>query len=79
MLRDFALQLENRGEKITSKQYLELALEEQKGVSELVENKNKTRRLVKAFFQERDCVTMVRPVEEEEKLQNLAYYDQDLR
>ncbi len=79
VLRDFSLQLESRGEKISAKQYLEQALEEQRGVSEAVESKNKTRRLLKAFFTERDCVTMVRPLEEEEKLQRLHECDAELR
>ena len=43
-----------------------------KGSSDAVENKNRIRRLIRHFFQDRDCFTMVRPVEDERMLQNLA-------
>ncbi|MCP3686585.1 MAG: hypothetical protein GY861_28435 [bacterium] len=56
------------GEKITEKGYLENALDEQKGVTDVIENKNRIRRLLKHFFQERDCYTLIRPVEDEKKL-----------
>ena len=72
VVRDFTLKLvDTTGRELTSKQYLENALEEQKGNSESVENKNKIRRLFKRYFQERDCITMVRPVEDEKDLQRL--------
>jgi hypothetical protein len=72
-LRDFALQLiDSDGNTISSKQYLENSLKEQKGVSDAVENKNRIRRLLKHFFKDRDCQTIVRPVEEEKDLQNLS-------
>ena len=73
MLRDFALQLvDAEGSKITARQYLENSLREQKGASDAVENKNRIRRLIKHFFKDRDCVTLVRPVEDERQLQSLA-------
>ena len=56
---------------MTSKQYLENSLKEQKGVSDAIENKNRIRRLIKHFFKDRDCQTLVRPIEEEKQLQNL--------
>jgi hypothetical protein len=34
----------------------------QKGISDNVENKNKLRRMIKHFFKDRDCATLVRPV-----------------
>ncbi len=65
---------------MTSKQYLESALKEQKGTSDSIENKNRIRRLIKHFFQDRDCSTLVRPVEDEKQLQNLNQIDNcDLR
>jgi hypothetical protein len=71
-VRDFALKLlDQYGNAITSKEYLESALKEQKGSSENVEKKNKIRRLVVNFFKDRDCYTMVRPTEEEKDLQTL--------
>lgn len=59
------------GRQITGKQYLEQALQEIKGVSQSVEQKNKARRQFKQFFRQRDCAFMVRPVEGEKQIQNL--------
>jgi hypothetical protein len=73
IVRDFTLQLvDNDGEQITSKEYFEKALEIQKGFSDNVETKNRIRRLLKSFFKDRDCCTMIRPLTNEENLQNLA-------
>ena len=36
-----------------------------------MEQKNRIRRMIKQFFKERDCSTMVRPVENERDLQRL--------
>ncbi len=63
VVRDFALMLvDSEGETITSKEYLEKALTSQKGFSDGVEQKNRIRRLLKSFFRERDCTTMIRPL-----------------
>ena len=76
VVRDFALQMvDNMGNLMNSKDYLEKALENQKGVSDTVEQKNRIRRLIKHFFKERECVTMVRPVESEQHLQKLDQMD----
>ena len=73
VLRDFSLQLkDSQGDQITAKQYLENALTLQKGSSDVVESKNKIRRLLKFFFPERDCAVLVRPTEDEADLQNLT-------
>ncbi|CDW82930.1 guanylate-binding n-terminal domain containing protein [Stylonychia lemnae] len=73
VLRDFTLKLvDSEGNRISSKQYLENALKEQKGCSEAIEQKNRIRRLLKHFFQERDCCTLIRPTEKEKDLQDLA-------
>lgn len=73
ILRDFTLKLVDADDnKISSKQYLENALREQKGFSEQVEQKNKIRRLLSHFFQDRDCCTLIRPTEKEQDLQKLA-------
>ena len=72
VIRDFALKLINTdGEQITSKEYLEKSLEEQKGNSESIASKNKIRKLLKDFFADRNCLTLVRPLTSEENLQNL--------
>lgn len=72
VVRDFALQLkDNKGNPISARDYLERSLESQKGVSDAVESKNRIRRMMKHFFRERDCSTLVRPTEAEKDLQKL--------
>ena len=80
VLRDFALDLiDNMGNKVTTKQYLENALKEEniniisknsynEGIIEEIKKKNEIRKIMKLFFKERDCYTLVRPVNEEKKL-----------
>jgi chromosome segregation ATPase len=78
VVRDFSLQLvDTEGENITSKEYLDKALCEQKGFSESAEQKNRIRRMLRCFFKERDCCTIVRPSTQEEDLQNLEEKDFD--
>lgn len=73
VLRDFSLDLVNKeGEQISCKDYLEMALMAQKGTSDQIEGKNKIRTFLKAFFKERNCFTMTRPLVNEEKLRNLS-------
>ena len=72
VIRDFSLQLKNKeGNPITSKEYLEYSLEMQPGNSEFIINKNQIRKMVKEYFPNRDCVTLVRPLLEEGNLQKL--------
>lgn len=72
LLRDFSLKLEDLdGNKITEKEYLESALENKMGNDDIINEKNRVRNLIKTFFPDRDCFTMVRPVEKESDLQNL--------
>jgi len=78
VIRDFSLRLlDTYGNQITQKEYLESAIQQQKGGSDQIETKNRIRRLVKHFFNDRDCFTMVRPVEEERELQNLQQMPDD--
>lgn len=78
VVRDFTLQLvDQEGEPLSSKEYLEKALEIQKGFSDNIESKNRIRRLLKSFFKERDCCTMIRPLTNEDNLQNLAEMELD--
>ena len=81
LLRDFSLKLEDHeGNVITEKQYLENALKNMKGSSEIIEEKNKVRSLIRTYFPERDCFVMVRPVEKESDLQNMQRLpDEQLR
>jgi hypothetical protein len=81
VIRDFALNLVNlEGKPITSKQYLEDALtiiesesdlNNQVYNAELLSKRNETRRLIKYFFKERDCKTLIRPVADDKKLRNI--------
>ena len=78
VLRDFTLQLvDDDGEQITSREYLDKALALQKGFSDGVEEKNRIRRLLTNFFSDRDCHTLVRPLTKESELQNLANMEMD--
>lgn len=53
---------------------------EQKGISDTIRNKNKIRKMLKFFFQERNCMTFVRPVKLENDLRNLNNLNiEDLR
>ena len=72
VVRDFSLQLvDEGGASFTSKTYLERSLTPLGGFSEGVEVKNRIRRMLLAFFPNRDCVTLKRPVEDESMLQKL--------
>lgn len=78
VVRDFALQLvDSEGDEFTSKQYLERALETQKGLSDQVEGKNRIRKMIQSFFREKDCYTMIRPLVDETNLQNLDKMEMD--
>jgi len=69
VVRDFALRLEDKyGNEITSKKYLENALSEKQGISEVIESKNRVRRIINGFFKEKDCFVMIRPTEKESDL-----------
>jgi len=54
--------VDKNGNQINSKDYLENALQIQKGVSDGVESKNRIRNLLTTFFKDRDCITLVRPL-----------------
>ena len=76
VVRDFALQLVDKdGGALKDKEYLEKALEPQKGVSDTIESKNRLRRLFKHFFKDRDCCTLLRPMENEDELQKINEKD----
>lgn len=72
VLRDFALELiDANGKKLSSSQYLENALKMHEDCSPNdfeTQKKNEIRKLLQQFFKERDCFTLVRPVNDEKKL-----------
>lgn len=71
VLRDFSLQLvDDNGEQITPKEYLEKVMDTTKSFNE-GDSKNKIRKLIRTYFKDRDCFTMVRPLLKEKELQSL--------
>ena len=72
IIRDFTLEKihPETGEEISSKEYLELCLKNKRCVKGNDEN-NVIRQNIIKFFPERDCVTLVRPVDSEEDLKRL--------
>ena len=73
VLRDFALNLTDKdGNSLTPSEYLEEALRvnDNSKVDE-VKKKNEIRKLLKIFFKERDCYTLIRPVDDEKKLRTI--------
>lgn len=71
VVRDFTLRLEDGGRKINDRQYLENALKPQQSFTSEAASRNQIRTLLSSFFRERDCVTLVRPAEDEATLRNL--------
>ncbi|GFR48846.1 hypothetical protein Agub_g10799 [Astrephomene gubernaculifera] len=71
LLRDFYYDLQDNGVKQSARDYLETALMPTPGKGPAVEAKNAIRESIKSLFPDRDCVTLVRPVTEEEALRNL--------
>jgi hypothetical protein len=72
VLRDFALELvDEAGLSISANQYMERCLQPVNGTSEDVAQKNLVRKILADFFRDRECVTMVRPVNDERKLRNI--------
>ena len=72
IIRDFTLEKihPETGEEISSKEYLELCLKNKRGGKNANDN-NVIRQNIIKFFPERDCVTLIRPVDSEEDLKRL--------
>lgn len=71
LLRDFYLKLEEDGHTVTPRDYLESALQALPGNTASIQSKNNIRESIKALFPNRDCFTLVRPVNDEDALANL--------
>lgn len=73
VVRDFSLTLSDpeTGEPLTAKEYLETSLASQPGYASDVQARNRVRRALTSYFKRRDCMTLVRPVDEEEDLPRL--------
>ncbi|VAH22825.1 unnamed protein product [Triticum turgidum subsp. durum] len=71
LLRDFYLDLSEDNRKITPRDYLELALRPVQSGGRDVSSKNAIRESIRALFPDRECFTLVRPVNNEKDLQRL--------
>uniref|UniRef100_A0ACD5TDS6 Uncharacterized protein n=1 Tax=Avena sativa TaxID=4498 RepID=A0ACD5TDS6_AVESA len=71
LLRDFYLDLSEDNRKITPRDYLELALRPVQTGGRDVSAKNAIRESIRALFPDRECFTLVRPVNNEKDLQRL--------
>ena len=72
VVRDFALALKVKEQKVSPQEYLERALTPQSGFSAAAQKRNAVRRVVSSFFKDRDCALLVRPAADEGALQQLA-------
>ncbi|KAJ8633464.1 hypothetical protein MRB53_026800 [Persea americana] len=71
LLRDFYLDLTEDNRKITPRDYLELALRPMDGGGKSMASKNEIRESIRALFPDRECFTLVRPLNDEKELQRL--------
>ncbi|GAB2259523.1 hypothetical protein Droror1_Dr00010378 [Drosera rotundifolia] len=71
LLRDFYLDLAEEDRRITPRDYLELALRPVLGGGKDLLAKNEIRESIKALFPDRECFTLVRPLNSERELQRL--------
>ena len=72
VLRDFALDLvDEDGAPMDPDQYLESALRAQPGFDENTLERNRIRQMLTAFFTDRKCFPLVRPLVDEERLQEI--------
>ena len=65
------LELSLDGRACTADEYLENSLKIKSGVSKRVQMYNLPRQTLKAFFRERKCFTLIRPVDDPERLRNM--------
>ncbi|XP_020571034.1 plectin-like isoform X2 [Phalaenopsis equestris] len=70
LLRDFYLDLVEENQRITPRDYLELALRPVQGGKD-VSAKNEIRESIRALFPDRECFALVRPLNNESDLQRL--------
>ncbi|XP_022643046.1 guanylate-binding protein 7 isoform X2 [Vigna radiata var. radiata] len=71
LLRDFYLDLVEDNRKITPRDYLEIALRPVQGSGRDITAKNEIRDSVRDLFPDRECFTLVRPLNNENDLQRL--------
>ncbi|XP_016385379.1 guanylate-binding protein 1-like isoform X2 [Sinocyclocheilus rhinocerous] len=79
VVRDFTLDLEIDGKKVTDDDYLEFALQLKKGVSRKINDYNLPRECIKRYFPSRKCFVFPFPVTSQEDMTRLEILqDQDL-
>lgn len=67
LLRDFMLKIEDeRGRKISPSQYLENCLNDKDAIGKTSEQSRKIKRSIMNYFPDRGCLTLIRPVDDEE-------------
>lgn len=72
VVRDFSLELvDDDGDLILPREYLESCLAQRDGFSEEQLERNRVRQVLTSFFRKRDCATLCRPISDEAKLQEL--------
>ncbi|XP_037495753.1 guanylate-binding protein 7 isoform X2 [Jatropha curcas] len=71
LLRDFYLDLKEKNAKITPRDYLEVSLRPVMGDGKDIAAKNQIRESIRAFFPNRECFALVRPLNDENELQHL--------
>ena len=54
---------------------MENALQEKNGISDKIEEINRTKRFIKNLFVDRECITLVKPIEDDELLSKLSDID----
>ncbi|MCL7027787.1 hypothetical protein MKW94_015755, partial [Papaver nudicaule] len=68
---DFYLDLVEDNKRITPRDYLEIALRPMQGAAKDIAGKNEIRESIRALFPDRECFTLVRPLNSEHALQRL--------
>ncbi|XVF87421.1 hypothetical protein PTKIN_Ptkin18bG0118700 [Pterospermum kingtungense] len=71
LLRDFYLDLVEDNKRITPRDYLELALRPVQGGGKDIATKNEIRDSIRGLFPDRECFTLVRPLNNENDLKRL--------
>lgn len=77
LLRDFFLDLVEDNRTITPRDYLELALRSVQGNGREIASKNEIRNSIRALFPDRECFTLMRPVNNENDLRHLDQIPMD--
>ena len=80
VLRDFSLQLvDEDGDAISPNEYMENNLESKKGFDKRTMQRNRVCDMLRSFFRERECHTLIVPAADEDVLQNIEEQQKALR